>query len=68
MGGRAMRLLLDEFEALPGQEKQEFAVEILRRTREMPFDSGPFDDEEIGAAGRDLFALLDQEEDGPPAR
>jgi len=34
----------------------------------MPFDSGPLEDEEIGAAGRDLFALLDQEEDGSPAR
>jgi hypothetical protein len=67
MGGQAKRLL-DEFEALPSQEKQEFAVEILRRSREMPFDSGPLDDEEIGAPGRDLFALLDQEEDGAPAR
>lgn len=67
MSGQARRLL-DEFDTLPSQEKQELAVEILRRTREMPFDSGPLEDEEIGAAGRDLFALLDQEEDGSPAR
>jgi len=67
MGGQAKRLL-DEFDTLPRREKQEFAVEILRRTREMPFDSGPLNDEEIGEAGRDLFAVLDQEEDGSPAR
>jgi len=67
MSGQAKRLL-DEFDTLPSQEKQELAVEILRRTREMPFDSGPLEDEEIGAAGRDLFGFLDQEEDGAPAR
>jgi hypothetical protein len=67
MSGQAKRLL-DEFDMLPNQEKQELAVEILRRTREMPFDSGPLEGEEIGAAGRDLFGLLDQEEDGAPAR
>jgi hypothetical protein len=67
MGAQAKRLL-DEFDTLPGEEKQEFAVEILRRTREMPFDSGPLDDEELCAAGLDLFALLDREEDGAPAR
>jgi hypothetical protein len=44
------------------------AVEILRRTRWMPFDSGPIEDEEIGAAGGDLFALFDREEDAAEAR
>lgn len=29
--------LLEAFEALPAEERQEFAVEVLRRTREMPF-------------------------------
>ncbi len=67
MSGQAKRLL-DEFDTLPSQEKQELAVEILRRTRDLPFNSGPLEDEEIGEAGRDLFALLDQEEDGAPAR
>jgi len=54
--------LLDAFEALPQSDKQAFAIEILRRTRELPFDSGSVSDEEIGEAGRSLFAYLDQEE------
>ena len=54
--------LLEAFEALPPGDKQAFAVEVLRRTRELPFDSGPVTDEEIGKAGRSLFAFLDQEE------
>ena len=52
-------LLIDAFEALPPAERQEFAVEVLRRTRELPFDSGPVTDEEIGEAGRALFSFLD---------
>jgi hypothetical protein len=35
----------------------------MRRSRELPFDSGPITDEEIGEAGRAMFALLDREED-----
>jgi hypothetical protein len=54
--------LLDAFEALPSDDKQAFAVEIMRRTRELPFDSGPITDEEIGEAGKAIFAILDQEE------
>ena len=54
--------LLDAFEALPENDKQAFAIEVLRRTRESPFDSGPITDEEIGEAGRALFTYLDQEE------
>jgi hypothetical protein len=54
--------LLEAFEALPLDDKQTFAVEILRRTRELPLDSGPISDEEIGEAGKALFAYLDQEE------
>jgi hypothetical protein len=46
---------------LPPNDKQAFAIEILRRTRELPIDSGPLTDEEIGNAGRSLFALLDHE-------
>ncbi|MFN7922473.1 MAG: hypothetical protein U0Q16_20380 [Bryobacteraceae bacterium] len=67
MGTHAIELL-EAFEALPQDDKQFFAVEILRRTRELEFDSGPITDEEIGEAGRSLFALLDQEEDASPAR
>ena len=55
--------LLAAFEALPVDDKQAFAVEILRRTRELPLDSGPITDAEIGEGGKALFALLDQEED-----
>ena len=53
--------LLEAFEALPIDDKQAFAVEVLRRTRDMPFDSGPLSDEEIGEAGKALFCYLDQE-------
>lgn len=60
--------LLKEFEALPPTEKQAFLVEILRRTRHLPLDSGPLSDEEIGDAGKALFALLDQEEDAAGSR
>jgi len=44
--------LLKGFEAFSPADKQSFAVEILRRTRDLPFDSGPIGDEEIGEAGR----------------
>jgi hypothetical protein len=60
--------LLDAFEALPSDDKQAFAVEIMRRTRELPFDSGPITYEEIGEAGKALFALLDQEENAAHPR
>ena len=36
--------LLAAFDALPVEEKQSFAVEILRRTRELPLDSDPLAD------------------------
>ena len=54
--------LLDAFEALPSDEKQAFAVEIMRRTRELQFDSGPITDEEIGDAGKAMYPHLDREE------
>jgi hypothetical protein len=54
--------LLDAFESLPSGDKQAFLMEIMRRTRELPFDSGPITDEEIGEAGGAVFALLDREE------
>ena len=54
--------LLEVFEALPPGDKQSFAIEVLRRTRDLPFDSGPLPDEEIGESGRSLFAFLDREE------
>ena len=60
--------LLEAFEALPPGDRQAFAVEVLRRTRDLPFDSGPISDEEIGEAGRSFFAFLDQDENGPAPR
>ena len=60
--------LLEAFEALSPGDKQAFAVEVLRRTRELPFDSGPIADEEIGEAGRSLSAFLDQEENASTTR
>jgi hypothetical protein len=67
MGRRAVELL-EAFDALPAGDKQAFAVEVLRRTRELPFDSGPISDEEVGEAGRSLFAFLDQEESASTSR
>jgi hypothetical protein len=60
--------LLEAFEALPLDDKQTFALEILRRTRELPLDSGPISDEEIGEAGKALIAFLDQEENAARTR
>jgi hypothetical protein len=60
--------LLKAFEALPPGDKQAFAIEVLRSTRELPFDSGSVSDEEIGEAGRCLFAFLDQEENASTKR
>jgi len=60
--------LLEAFESLPPADKQAFAVEVLRRTRGLPFDSGPLTDQEVGHAGRSLFAFLDQDENASPKR
>ena len=60
--------LLEAFEALPPGDRQAFAVEVLRRTRDLPFDSGPIADEEIGEVGRSLFAFLDQDENASSPR
>jgi hypothetical protein len=60
--------LLEAFDSLPADDKQTFAVEILRRTRDLPFDSGPLEDEEIGEAGKALFGFLDQDENATRPR
>jgi len=60
--------LLGAFDALPSDDKQAFVVEIMRRAREWPFDSGPITDEEIGEVGKAVFALLDQEENAAHTR
>jgi len=61
---RDTEALLDAFEHLPVKEKRAFTQEVLRRS--LPFDSGPLEDEEIGAASAALFESL-EEEDGHPA-
>ncbi len=67
MGKQAIELL-EAFDALAPEDKQAFAVEILRRTRDLPFDSGPLTDEEIGEAGKALFAFFDQDENAARTR
>jgi hypothetical protein len=59
---------LDAFDAPPADDRQAFVMGIMRRSREMPFDSGPITDEEIGEAGKAMFALLDQDEDAAHTR
>ena len=59
---------LDAFEALPSGDKPASLVEIMRRSCELPFDSGAITDEEIGEAGQAMFALLDQEENAAHPR
>jgi len=66
MSEQAVRLL-NAFDALPSDDKQTFVLEIMRRARELPFDSGLIADEEFGEAGRAVFALLDQEENAARA-
>jgi hypothetical protein len=61
---RDTEALLDAFEHLPVEEKRAFTHEVLRRS--LPFDSGPLEDEEIGAASAALFESL-EESDGHPA-
>jgi hypothetical protein len=60
MSNRAAHLL-EAFEALASGDKQAVALEILRRTRELPLDSGSISDEEIGESGKALFNHLDRE-------
>jgi hypothetical protein len=49
--------LLDDFEALPEDQKRVFTVEFLRRA--VPFDSGPLDDSEVADAADRLLASLE---------
>ena len=65
MSGKT-QALLDEFEHLTAEEKRAFRDEVLRRS--LPFDSGPIDDEEIGAASAALFESLAKENGDPATR
>lgn len=63
---QATKTLLDAFETLPVDEKRAFADEILRRS--LPFDSGPLNDDEIGAASSELFQSLDNDDASTSSR
>ena len=58
---RDTEALLDAFEHLPVEERRAFTQEVVRRS--LPFDSGPLENEEIGAASAAPFGAL-EEEDG----
>jgi hypothetical protein len=58
--------LLEAFEHLPAEEKRAFTAELLRRS--LPFDSGPLEDEEIGAASSALFVSLEEKDADPQTR
>lgn len=57
---QATKKLLEEFEALPEQERSELVAELARRVAHAPHD-GPSDNDLLGAADR-LFVDLDQRE------
>ena len=58
--------LLEDFEALPEEERRLFTVEVLRRA--VPFDSGPSDDVETALAADQLFGDLEADENDAEAR
>jgi hypothetical protein len=62
---RETQALLEAFDHLPAEEQRAFTDEVLRRS--LPCDSGPLDDEEIGAASAALWKSLENDEDGDPA-
>jgi hypothetical protein len=55
--GKQTSQLLEDFEALPEEEKRVFTVEFFRRA--VPFDSGQLDDSEIADAADQLLATLE---------
>jgi hypothetical protein len=57
---QATRKMLEEFEALPDQERSELVAELARRVALLPHDA-PTDDDLVAAADR-LFVQLDRRE------
>jgi hypothetical protein len=53
--------LLEEFEKLPLNAQKEFSDVILRRAAQFDYDAPS--DEELTLAAREVFAMLDREED-----
>jgi hypothetical protein len=58
---RATQKLLDEFEALPNDDRAELVSELLRRTAFAPHEP-PSDDDLVTAADH-LFVDLDRQEE-----
>ena len=58
--------LLAQYDTLPVEEKREFVEALFRRLP--PLDSGPLDDGQISAAGDQLAAMLDKEENDAATR
>jgi hypothetical protein len=56
----ATKKLLEEFEALPDQERSELVAELARRVAHAPHD-GPSDDDLLAVADR-LLVELDRRE------
>jgi hypothetical protein len=61
----AVRTLLESFDALTDAEREEVAVEILRR---VPLSKGELSDEALVEAADALFCLLDAEKDAANAK
>ena len=57
---QATKKILEEFEALPDQERSELVAELARRVAHGPHD-GPSDDDLLAAADR-LLVELDRRE------
>lgn len=57
---QATKKLLEEFEAMPEQERSELVAELARRVASAPHDR-PSDDDLLAAADQ-LFVDLDQRE------
>ena len=53
--------LLEEFERLPIEAQREFSDAILHRTAHLDYDAPSA--EELTAAAREVFAMLDREEE-----
>jgi len=53
--------LLQEFEKLPLDQQREFSQAILHRAAQFDYDAPS--DEELTTAAREIFAMLDREEE-----
>jgi hypothetical protein len=56
----AARAVIEAFEHLPEAEREEVFRKLLRRAAEVDYEA--FTDEELAAAGRDLYSSLDAQD------